>query len=191
VGEHAGKVASRAERTERGLLGEGSLVYGEAAFPSFVAVLRQYVPRLPTGGAGHFVDLGSGCGKAVVAAALAFDFASCTGIELLESLHAMAEEASARLVRVLAEASGAVLARDLPAVTFVHGSFLDYDWSRADVVFMNSTCEWGLRWAHVQSRRGWGATALASLAMVSHLQRLAHPLVPCAATPAAQASTTR
>jgi hypothetical protein len=44
----------------------------------------------------HFVDLGSGCGKPCVAAALLCDYARFTGIEILEGLHMLAVDALAR-----------------------------------------------------------------------------------------------
>ena len=41
---------------------------------------------------GIFYDLGSGTGKAVIAAALMHNFAVCCGIELLEGLHTISLE---------------------------------------------------------------------------------------------------
>jgi tRNA G46 methylase TrmB len=41
---------------------------------------------------GKFVDIGSGSGKAVFAAALLHKFDDCVGIEILEGLHNLAEE---------------------------------------------------------------------------------------------------
>ncbi|POM61821.1 hypothetical protein PHPALM_29105 [Phytophthora palmivora] len=39
---------------------------------------------------GNFYDIGSGCGKVAMAAALLHDFHKCCGIEVLDGLHAVA-----------------------------------------------------------------------------------------------------
>jgi hypothetical protein len=66
-------------------------VYGEIEYASYAAALARV--RAHGGLArpgGRFVDLGSGSGKAVFAAALLHDFDAALGIELLHSLHAEA-----------------------------------------------------------------------------------------------------
>ena len=147
------KEASIAERDRLGLgtLGHPALVYGEIDAATLGKVLRRV--REDFGGridGGHFVDLGSGSGRAVIAAALLQrSWKTCTGIELLEGLHALSLEA--------AEAYGAV-AQTLPSggpapdVRFLCGDFVGQevrggvirsdealDWAGADVVFANST----------------------------------------------------
>ena len=55
--------------------------------------------RLPTRGTNSnlvFGDMGSGCGRLVVAQALAWPWRSCRGVEKVQSLHDMAEAALIR-----------------------------------------------------------------------------------------------
>jgi len=69
------------------------LQYGEFALDFFIALLRRALPR-------HgeiFVDLGSGCGRLVLAAALLHRWRLCAGAEVLEDLHAIAVDAHSRL----------------------------------------------------------------------------------------------
>ena len=136
------KLASRHERNELGILSDSSLTYGEIVFSTFVSTMRQVMNLWKKGGnkSGKefpvFVDLGSGAGRAVVAAAILFDFSNCIGIELLEGLHSISEEAARRLVRINREEELTVssnLAVDeqlnlkpptpLPAVEMIRASF--------------------------------------------------------------------
>jgi len=77
-----------------GLLGEGaiarSFMYGEIEFFAFKRILRIATKNmeLPIR---KFYDLGSGCGRAIVTAALCCDINELIGIEVLTSLHEMAE----------------------------------------------------------------------------------------------------
>ncbi|CAK4651992.1 unnamed protein product [Aphanomyces euteiches] len=131
--EH-GKAISRQEREEQDLLTEKSLIYGEVDYLAFLHTLR----KIPIEPHWTFVDLGSGTGRAVFVARLNFDFAKCTGIEILSGLHAAAAEVCANyneFVRSVISTSTKPL-----EAAFFHCSLLDLDWSRADVVFANSTC---------------------------------------------------
>ena len=103
VSETDVKLASRHERTARGLLGDTSLTYSEVSLQPLLACLREaragcgsLGPAAPGGAAGCLVDAGSGAGRAVIAAALAQDFECCRGIEILEGLHMIATEAARR-----------------------------------------------------------------------------------------------
>ena len=60
-----------------------SLIYGEVKFEVLSEVFLKSI-LLPPGGV--FVDLGSGVGRAVFAAAMLHDFKKCVGIEILQSL---------------------------------------------------------------------------------------------------------
>ena len=62
------------------------LTYGEFDLGFFFELLHRANPRKGE----RFVDIGSGCGRLVFAAALAHDFELAVGIELLSSLHNMA-----------------------------------------------------------------------------------------------------
>eukprot|EP00750_Incisomonas_marina_P015552 INCI18365.1.p1 GENE.INCI18365.1~~INCI18365.1.p1 ORF type:complete len:757 (+),score=98.09 INCI18365.1:25-2295(+) len=101
------------ERMKTDRLAVKSLTYGEIRIDSFHdllcrRVLGRYAPNewrmaskegtstsATTCQQLSFMDLGSGTGAAVFAAAIAFPFKSCSGVEILASLHTRAEEALA------------------------------------------------------------------------------------------------
>ena len=78
-----GKTLSKDERDKKALNEEKSLIYGEVDYHSFFRVLRKINPNK----GGTFYDLGSGTGKAVLAARFTRDFSRCIGIEILQGLH--------------------------------------------------------------------------------------------------------
>ena len=89
---------------------------------------------------GLFYDLGSGTGKVSLAAALLHSFSESYGVELLPDLH---ERAVALKDRYMAYASRWNGRDALPMLQYIQGSFLckdDCDWTRGDVVFVNSHC---------------------------------------------------
>lgn len=65
---------------------EDSLVYGEIDLRGFCQLLNE-IPHTPND---VFYDLGSGSGRAVMAARFMGNFQECIGIELLENLHQLA-----------------------------------------------------------------------------------------------------
>jgi hypothetical protein len=79
-----------------------SLTYGEISVSPFVQLLRT-LPRPAT--PPHFVDIGSGTGKAVLAAALAHTLASAVGVELVPQLHKTAVRAERAMRELLLEPS--------------------------------------------------------------------------------------
>ena len=83
---------SLSERTRRRVTEYTNFLYSECDFDIFVRVLLrlQHIHGAPTTG-GVFVDLGSGCGKVVLAAALAQAFDRCVGVEVLPALHNAAQ----------------------------------------------------------------------------------------------------
>lgn len=83
-----GKQISKLERAQLGLEANKSLVYGEVDFSSFVEILRKVGPS--TGK--KFYDLGSGTGRAVMAARITQDYSVCVGIESLSSLYSASLE---------------------------------------------------------------------------------------------------
>ena len=122
---------------ERGMLNtkEKSLTYGEIDFASFYKVLRD-IPHWARK-RGVFYDLGSGTGRAVIAARLLGDFSLCRGVEILEGLHVEA----ATVVNDYLESYAKLQYFGIPTGLEVFcDSFTTYDWSDGDVVFANSTC---------------------------------------------------
>jgi len=137
-----GKRISKAERHAKGL-NKSSLVYGEVNFHSLGEVLwSRYLAEVPPGAC--FVDLGSGSGRGVLAAAALFPFSKLIGIEVLEGLHTVAAEIGAHYERVIRPCFDPLTdPRASQDLEFVCGSFLEFDWAAgagADVVFANSTC---------------------------------------------------
>lgn len=113
-----------------------TLTYGELDFEALAAIIYsiKYNHGYLMEGA-KFYDLGSGTGKAVIAAACLHSFSTCVGVELLEGLHRVA------LTHKATWDAGETEGR--PAVEFLQGSILDWaagDWSDGDVLFANSHC---------------------------------------------------
>lgn len=129
------KRTSRAERHAEQLT-DPSLVYGEMSFAALGDALCGPDADTPPGGV--FYDLGSGTGRAVVAAALLHGFERCVGFEVLRGLHEAAVRVRDRWdtdVRPYAVAE-----RRAQRIEFERANFLDADWSDGTVVFANSTC---------------------------------------------------
>jgi hypothetical protein len=128
-----GKKLSKDERDSKNLNEQKSLIYGEVDYASFYRVLRKI--NAPPGGT--FYDLGSGTGKAVMAARFTRDFGRCLGIEILEGLHSQAM----KVVNKYNQQFRQFLCSGQPQHASVYeGSFLNYPWTDGDVVFANSTC---------------------------------------------------
>ena len=126
-------IARDEKRRQRvsGVYAEG-IQYGEVEARAFAYALT-WVAAAKDGEdkARHFVDLGSGVGKAVLTAAATGGFASVTGVELLRPLHEAA-------VAALAKCDVAALRGT--KVAFECGDALRYDWSSMDVTFVSLTC---------------------------------------------------
>jgi SAM-dependent methyltransferase len=107
------------------------LTYGEIVPASFDAFLRHANPRKGE----VFYDLGSGSGKAVIYAALAFDFSKAIGIELVPGLNELARQVLERC-EVEAKRRGHVL----PELQLITGTFETTDLSDAGLIFCHATC---------------------------------------------------
>lgn len=114
------------ERDQKGLLEEKNLVYGEITFPDFYRLLEQVNPH----DAEVFMDLGSGLGKAVFAAAMQYPHLKCVGLELLEGLYELSQGLVASYKKELCP--GAKL-------EFRLGDYFKQDISDADIVFVAAT----------------------------------------------------
>ncbi|ETI40932.1 hypothetical protein F441_13696 [Phytophthora nicotianae CJ01A1] len=135
------KKVSSQER-EKKELANRSLVYGEIPFETVDAIFQlmrmQFGVLLDKGG--NFYDIGSGCGKVVMAAALLHDFSKCCGIEVLDGLHAVALKVLDRWRFEILDSLPATKA-DVD-VGFVKGDAVKRPdiWRDATLVFCNSTC---------------------------------------------------
>ncbi|CEG48323.1 hypothetical protein F443_05549 [Plasmopara halstedii] len=125
-----GKELSSEARKSSSLI-KSSYVYGEINFFSFAGVIRWIAPSLPE--FAIFYDLGSGTGKAVIAASLVHSFDQAIGIELLEPLVRCAEKRKMALEKL----KSPLLKTD---IDFIAGSVLTTNWEDGDVVFCHGTC---------------------------------------------------
>lgn len=117
------KLASIQERKDQGKEEDQSLTYGELDFKTvnnLITMLKNQHTRLYAG-TGIFLDLGSGCGKACVAAALSHQFEKVIGIETMECLDAAAQKANEKYKE-------ATLSGDpppeKPEIQFIKGDFV-------------------------------------------------------------------
>lgn len=120
-------------------------IYGEIDFLSFHNILEKTKPQPNE----LFYDLGSGAGKAVFAAALYFNFSKSCGIELLEPLH---EKASDTLNKTKSMAQSSLPEEEMAYlkkcsdIEFINDSFLNYDFSDANVLYVAATCLTDTTW---------------------------------------------
>ena len=119
-----------------------SKIYGEVEYYSFANLLeRADIQEGET-----LFDLGSGTGKALVAASLLFGdrLAVAEGVELLEDLQALADTALAAYRATLATREELFASRTSCELRANQGDFLEEKWAArwtaADIVFANSTC---------------------------------------------------
>lgn len=105
--------------------------YGEVEFDSFTELLSKCDPA--PGTSTVFYDLGCGTGKAVIAAMIAFDLKKSCGIEIIAPLCVCAEQQQQRL------RANKAYEKMADRIEFKQGSFLEMDFSDADLIFINST----------------------------------------------------
>jgi SAM-dependent methyltransferase len=127
--------------------------YGEIEFLSFIALLSLTHPDENT----RFYDLGSGTGKAVLAAAMVYDMESYCGVELFKTLYDVSVKQQKHLSR-LPEYEGKA-----EKIEFIHADFLTVDLSKATLIFINSTAFVGETWQLLNERlveTAFGATII-------------------------------
>lgn len=100
-----------------------SLAAGEVRFLSFASLVAALAPARTA----HFLDLGSGTGRAVTAWGLLLPEGTATGVEIRQPLHDVATQT----VRGVDQLQG--------RVDLVCGDFFDVAWTPADVLLVNST----------------------------------------------------
>lgn len=121
------------------------LVYGEIEFPSFFNMLEKVNPKPGD----VFYDLGCGAGKAVIVAALCFEFAKICGVEILPGLYKTAIERLDHLKHIMTsydEQTQKKYAQKISRISFQHNNFLNYDFSDADIIYITATCFHPDRW---------------------------------------------
>jgi precorrin-6B methylase 2 len=129
-------------------LQEESFVYGEIDILSFILLLEEANPQ--TGEV--FCDLGSGSGKAILTAALAFDFASTVGIERLPGLCLLAQTKISEIsntLEALHSEEGKDALKRVGSISILNQDFFDTDLSQYDVLFINATCLSQMLWSNL------------------------------------------
>ncbi len=108
--------------------------YGEINFDEFAKILQEAEIK---SNQQVFYDLGSGVGKAVMAAALSGYFKKVCGIELLPDLFQASEKV---LTRFNQEVKSLFLEAEKLEIIFRNENFFETDFSDVDVVFIQCTC---------------------------------------------------
>lgn len=110
--------------------------YGEIEFTSFIALIAMTFPSPTT----RFYDLGSGSGKAILAAAMVFDMQYYCGIELFNGLH----DAALAQKKLLEQQSE--YKKRAEKIHFINNNFLNVDLHQATLIFINATALIGPTW---------------------------------------------
>lgn len=145
---NVGAACSRREREVTKKLSDNNLTYGEFGFPSLEYALTKIrdefglpqvgasgaAGRLQVAGEGVFYDLGSGLGKAVIAACAVHPFRKAVGVETLEGLHVLSVELGKQYEELAASLRGRGDERPLALVEFERGNLFDANIADADVV---------------------------------------------------------
>jgi len=111
-----------------------TLAYGEIKFEAFGSLVLSLIKHeVDLQLMYSFVDLGSGVGKAVVAAALLGIFEKCSGLELVPELHEAGFKALKQFFRHYTGSS-------MIDFSFLLGDATYMDWSDSDFVFAHASC---------------------------------------------------
>lgn len=115
------KAKSLAERKENAMEGQAGLTYAELELVTLHWLLNKVKSECGPlfVGQGTFLDLGSGAGKACIAAGLLHPFEKVVGIETLQSLSDAAAAAQAKYKEVALPQSG-----QKPEIDFIKGDFV-------------------------------------------------------------------
>lgn len=119
---------------------DDAFIYGEIDPQSLLNLIEIAKP----GPNEIFYDLGSGSGRAAIAAALCFDFAEVVGIEFLPPLYLLSQN---QWSMIQAEHPG----KDIK-LSFICGDYYELDISAADIIFFNATACRGERWDKILAK---------------------------------------
>jgi len=117
------KLASIEERKANGKEEDRSLTYGELDFitvNNLITMLKNQHTRFYAG-SGIFLDVGSGCGKTCVAAALAHQFEKVVGVETIACLDEFAQKANEKYKEVTLAGDPAP---EKAEIQFIKGDFV-------------------------------------------------------------------
>jgi SAM-dependent methyltransferase len=145
-------------------------IYGEINFLSFYTILERTSPSPED----VFYDLGSGSGKAVLSAILFFNVKKSIGIELLPPLY---EKSNAQLEKATQRFQHHDIEKEyLPQmgrIQFINASFLHYDFSDADIIYVAATCLTDATWNELISKMAClkpGSRIIVTTRMIHHEQ---------------------
>lgn len=120
------KLASIEERKANDKAEDQSLTYGELDFAivnNLITMLKNQHTRFYAG-SGIFLDLGSGCGKACVAAALSHQFEKVVGVETMACLDEFAQKANEKYKEVVIPVKEGEPAAEKAEIQFIKGDFV-------------------------------------------------------------------
>lgn len=141
---------SQADR-EHLKLQDDAYTYGEIDFISFIKLLEKTNIK-PSD---TFYDLGSGAGKAVLTAALNFNLEKAIGIEYLPQLCELTHnriETARDIIKTDYPNHAERFTNNLNHIQIINANFLDYDFSDADIIFINATCLSHTTWEKLQEK---------------------------------------
>lgn len=123
-------------------------IYGEIVFHSFAEILSMAKPQPNE----IFYDLGCGSGKAVFTAAIVYDYLQVRGVEYLKPLYELCLELLDKYNVLLKEYPH--LKNRANNIEFINADIREYDFSDADIIFVNATCFNRLTWPKIVAKFG-------------------------------------
>lgn len=106
------------------------IIYGELNFKSLQKIYKSKRVSIKLNESKTFYDLGSGCGKIVVASDILLpNFEKFVGIEVLEEMHEASELVKERLSEIDEEKA--------KKIEFINDDFFNVNLSDADVIFLH------------------------------------------------------
>ena len=145
---------SRGNRQELGFGNIVSLSYSQASYEEILKVLQR-LTRLglkddeadenkgeTCTNSGNFIDLGSGTGSVVYAAALAYNFHTCTGIEILPSLNDVSNNILINIwnKKILNDDMIDDQKKHDIIINFYLGDCCYTNFTYGDIIYFNATC---------------------------------------------------
>lgn len=137
-----GFTASKHERHETSNK-DISYTYGEIRFLSFAHVLQLASPKPGE----VFYDVGAGTGKAVMAAALLYNFSAVRGVEILNGVYNISLDVKQAMQKDVK--SDALLTQRLKAIQLIQDDIYRINFLDADIIFINATCFGNELWDYV------------------------------------------
>lgn len=126
--------SASAQARSRLQISDSAFTYGEIQPDTFSLILNLAHPKPGE----IFYDLGSGAGKAVMWAAIAYPFKKSIGVELLDELLAVSRGVLQQYRKNFPETTHQD--KQNQHIDFIQADFCTLDFSEADIVFAHSTC---------------------------------------------------